>query len=55
MMVKPFQFIAKNRCGLIQPAIKCCGRDIFVSSIGRSTLRRNISNFVPEGSAPSDH
>lgn len=27
MVVKPFQFVAKNRRGLVQPAVKCRGRE----------------------------
>jgi len=27
MVVKPFQFVTKNRRGLVQPAVKCRGRE----------------------------
>ena len=37
MVVKPLDFIARGRRGLVQPAVKCRGANTCGSSMGRST------------------
>ena len=53
MVVKPLEFIAKSRRGLVQPAVKCRGRE-YLHIVQSSTLRGipiyTKGKFVVEGS-----
>ena len=52
MVVKPYQFIASNRKGLVQPAVKCRGREYLRIIYGPEyTFPENLSRLRQRGLA----
>ena len=50
MVVKPFQFIASNNKGLLQPAVKCRGREYLRIIYGPEyTLPNNLKRLRARG------